>query len=180
MPKIHWRMTSAAHMKWHLLVTFEVTCISCATVDHLWAKIGRIGWINDHSLDWAIPFDVHTPHRWAVNLGGSRFLFYPEGSKCCTTLNVQGFLQQWRRNHSDRSDFGRYTFWLSGRSSSLFVASVSYAVTCMHFRLKYTIKVIEILTAKWLGTKLMQIFQRDCYKRQKLAGWSPGLGKTTK
>ena len=41
---------------------------------------------------------------------------------------------------SSRNGFGRYTFWPSGRSSSLFVASVLHEVTCVHFRLKYTIR----------------------------------------
>ena len=52
-----------------------------------------------------------------------------------------------------------------------FVASVTYAVTCVHLRLMYTIRLN-------LGSEMAQYkanadFQRDYYKQRKLAGRSP-------
>ena len=42
------------------------------------------------------------------------------------------------------------------------------------FPIEVHYKVIEILVVRWLGTKANADFQRDYYKRRKLAGRSPG------
>ena len=67
---------------------------------------------------------------------------------------------------------------MSPTSSSFFIAPVSYAVICVHFRIKNTIKLkrhykaIKILAVRWLGMRLMHIFTETTSSKK--AGWSPG------
>ena len=91
-------MTTAARMKWHVFVTFEATCISCVTVNHLWAETGRIGWMIIALIGLFHLMSMHPTDELLI-WGVSQFLCYPEGSTlqhyrcrewCCTALHVQG------------------------------------------------------------------------------------------